>query len=288
MKDLRVTAVVLTHNRKQEVLRTIGRLASLPEQPDIIVVDNGSTDGTSNSIAENYPGVHVIRLEQNIGAAGRNAGMLRATTPYVALCDDDTWWNPGSLTLAADVLDNHKLVAVVTAKVLVGPEELEDQTCRRMAESPLPRRAGLPGPAILGFLAGASLVRRDALLKAGGFEPRLFLGGEETLLAYDLAEAGWAMLYLSTALVHHFPSQNRQAEDRRRLLLRNALWVAWLRRPVTGVWRGNRPRLRACLGRSSPRPRLDRSGTRDPLGPTTAQGAFRSGGQSDTSARSGR
>jgi GT2 family glycosyltransferase len=231
-----ITAVVLTYNRRKEVLRTLACLAALPERPRIIVIDNGCTDHTSSHVARRYPDVTLIRLEENQGAAARNVGMQRAPTPYVALCDDDTWWSPGSLQRAADVLDAHHDVAVITGKVLVGPKEVEDPTCRLMAESPLIRNADLPGPAVLGFLAGASLVRREAVLEAGGFLPKFFLGGEEALLTYDLAEAGWTLLYLPSAVVHHFPSALRHVEGRRRCLLRNQLWVAWMRRPA----------LRAC------------------------------------------
>ena len=54
---------------------------------------------------------------------------------------------------------------------------------------------------------------------------------------YDLAEAGWSMVYLSTAVVHHHPSSTRDSAGRRRLLSRNALWTAWLRRPFPSACR---------------------------------------------------
>jgi hypothetical protein len=86
-------------------------------------------------------------MERNIGAAARNAGVQKSDTPYVALCDDDTWWAAdGSLRRAADVLDTHDQVAVVTAQVLVGPDQREDPACALMAKSPLHRPAGFPGP----------------------------------------------------------------------------------------------------------------------------------------------
>jgi GT2 family glycosyltransferase len=227
----------LTHNRSHEVLRTVERLAQLPEDPAIIVVDNASSDGTAARIADRYPAMKILRMDSNMGAAARNAGIQHATTKYVALCDDDTWWTVGSLGSAADAMDRHAQVAVVTARVLVGADQHEDPTCRAMAESPLPRSADLPGLAILGFLAGASMVRRSAFLQVGGFEPRFFLGGEEALVAYDLVEAGWSMLYLADATVRHMPSSHRDDALRRRYLVRNALWLAWMRRPYASAWR---------------------------------------------------
>ena len=167
--DGRLTVVVLTHNRVYEALRTIGYLMRLAENPAIIVVDNASSDGTAACIARQFPTVQILRMDVNIGAAARNAGIRHATTEYVALCDDDTWWTDGSLACAADVMDRHPRVAIVTARILVGPDQREDPTCRAMAHSPLPSSLDSPGPAILGFLAGASMIRRSAFLQVGGF-----------------------------------------------------------------------------------------------------------------------
>src|SRR5581483_5401490 len=143
--------------------------------PEIVVVDNGSTDGTAAAVRQRFPMVRCLRLARNRGAAARNAGVQACRRPYIALCDDDTWWEPGSLRRAADLLDAHPSLAVLTARVLVGTEDRLDPTCAAMAASPLPAPPGLPGAAILGFLAGASVVRRAAVLAAGGFEPRFFL-----------------------------------------------------------------------------------------------------------------
>lgn len=94
---------------------------------------------------------------------------------------------------------------------------------------------GLPGTAILGFLAGASVVRRAAFLEAGGFDPRYFIGGEEELLALDLSARGWRMVYVPDIVVEHAPSQVRDRGARSRLVARNALYTALLRLPWAEV-----------------------------------------------------
>src|SRR5262245_15594133 len=101
--DPRVSVVIITHNRKEEVLTTLGHLSRLPERPPILLVDNGSSDGTAAAVAAHFPGVQVVPAGGNLGAAGRNLGVRRAPTPYVAFCDDDTWWEPGALARAADL-----------------------------------------------------------------------------------------------------------------------------------------------------------------------------------------
>ncbi len=162
-----------------------------------------------------------------------------------ALSDDDTWWMPGSLERAIAVLDQHTRVAVVCARVVVGHARRPDAISAVMAASPLP--AGpVPLPRLLGFLAGASVVRRDAFLEVGGFCPRLFLGGEEELVAIDLRTHGWDLVYLEEAVVQHFPSACRDDRARRSLLLRNALWTTWLRWPAAaGLRRTGRLLLQA-------------------------------------------
>jgi GT2 family glycosyltransferase len=245
--DPRISVVLLTHNRCDEVLRTLGHLAALPEKPQIVVVDNGSTDGTASILARRYPHIELVETGRNLGAAGRTLGLQRAKTPYVALCDDDTWWEPGSLAKAADLFDTHARLAIVTGQVLVGPENRLDPICTELDQSPLPDDDELPGRPLLGFLAGASVVRRSAILDAGGFEPRFFIGGEEELLAADLAAKGWAIRYIPQLTVHHHPSLQRDGVSRRWALTRNALWFAWLRRPWPSALRRT-----VELARSSP------------------------------------
>jgi GT2 family glycosyltransferase len=119
--------------------------------------------------------------------------------------------------------------------VLVGAARREDPTSARMAASPLSNALGVEGSAILGLLGSACRVRRDAFLAVGGYEPRFFLGAEESLLAADLAAAGWRMAYVPAATVCHAPSPLRDNVARRRLEARNALWFACLRRPPAVV-----------------------------------------------------
>ena len=232
-RERRVTVVMLTHNRRVEMLAALERVRALPEAPHTIVVDNGSRDGTAEHLSRRFLDVEIVRLPDNRGAAGRNAGAERASTRYVAFSDDDTWWAPGALRRAADLLDRHPALALITARILVGPDNREDAACAAMAMSPLSADAGLPGVPVLGFVAGASVPRREAFLSVGGYEPRLFLGGEEQLVATDLVAAGWALAYVPDVEAHHHPSRSRDASRRRVLLMRNALWFAWLRRPAS-------------------------------------------------------
>ncbi len=230
--EAQVAVVIATRNRRACLLATLRRLEALPERPPIVVVDNASTDGTPGAVARAHPQVELLALERNAGAAGRTAGIRRAGTPYVALADDDSWWAPGTLAHAAELFAGHPRLAVLAARILVGPEEREDPTCAEMARSPLTTELELPGRSVLGFLACGAIVRRAAYLEVGGFHGRLGVGGEETLLAIDLRRGGWGLAYVPALVAHHHPPHDRAEAERRRALARNELWTAWLRRPL--------------------------------------------------------
>lgn len=229
--DERVTVVVISHNRREELNRTLRRLAALPEEPPVIVVNNASTDGTERMVRTLYPEVTLLTPATNLGAAGRNHGVRLAATPYVAFCDDDTWYEPGGLRRAANLLDAHPGLAVVTAGIAVEHDGRPDDICAEMAASPLDRTRGAPGSPLLSFLAGASIVRRHAFLATGGFSTRLWPGREEELLASDLLRAGWQLTYVPDVVAHRYAPRLRDAQLDRRYGIRNTLWFTWLRRP---------------------------------------------------------
>ena len=241
------SVVIVTRDRRPELLRTLERLAALPERPEVTVVDNGSHDGTPAAVAAAQPGVRVIALGADHGAGARTTGVLAAEGPYVAFCDDDSWWAPGALARAAELLDAHPAVGLLAARVLL-PGGRPDPTCAAMAASPLPPRPGLPGPRVLGFIACGAVVRRAAYLAAGGFHPRWGVGGEELPLALALADRGWDLVHVPELVAHHHPSGRRDAGRRMAVATRNDLWSAWTRRPARSALRATAAELAAVAG----------------------------------------
>lgn len=224
--------VVVTMDRRDELLVTLAHLSDLPERPAVIVVDNGSGDGTADAVRAAHPSIDVVELPHNLGAPARDVGVVRAVTPYVAFADDDSWWSPGSLARAADVLDAHPSVGLVAAQMLVGPEEHLDPVSAEMAASSVPLPGCVPGRGVVGFLSCGAVVRRSAFLEVGGFDDLLFFLGEEALLAYDLLAAGWALTYLDEVVAHHHPSAARDPHARQVRQARNELLFQVMRRPA--------------------------------------------------------
>lgn len=174
MTDSRIAVGIITRDRRDELLATVARLRALPEQPQVVVVDNGSSDGSGAALRAAHPDVEVLEA--------------------------------------------------------VGRAEQVDPVCEQMRRSPLPRADDAVGPALLGFVACGVVVRAGAFLDAGGFRPEV--GGEEELLAMDLATEGWQLAYVDDIVAHHHPSRSRDPQGRRRRQEVVALWTALQRRPI--------------------------------------------------------
>lgn len=238
--------VIATRDRAGELAHTLGRLAEL--DAPIIVMDNGSSDDTVRRVRREFPRVEVVALPGNAGAIARNLGVRRARTPYVAFCDDDSWWAPDAFDRAEELFDRHPRLGLLAGRTVVEPSGRIDPICREMADSALGTPPDLPGPAVLGFLCCAAIVRRSAFLRAGGFHPVLFFRGEERLFSWDLAAAGWACAYVDAVVAHHQPSTSRPAGSAgRRTALRNDLLTTWLRRPLPVAASAARALARSAL-----------------------------------------
>jgi GT2 family glycosyltransferase len=253
--DGRVAVVMITRDRRDSAVRTVRRLRALPERPPVIVVDNGSADGTAAAL-RGMDGVTVAASRDNLGSAGRTVGVTMAATPYVAFADDDSWWAPGALARAAELFDRHPRLALLVARTLVGPEEREDPVNALLAAAPFGRPADLPGPTAAGFLACAAVVRQEPFLAAGGFHRRYGVGGEERLLALDLLRRGCGVAYVPAVVAHHHPAPGPERAGRRVRQARNDLWTVWLRRRWPTVLAATVRAARTADGRAALRAAL--------------------------------
>jgi GT2 family glycosyltransferase len=241
-----VGVVIASRDRRDSLLRTLGRLAELPERPPVVVVDNASADGTAAAVRARFPAVEVLVLAENRGIGARNLGATRLHTAAVAFSDDDSWWEPGALALAAERFRRFPRLGLLAAQVLVGERRALDPISAAMRGHGPP---GLPGPAVDGFVACGAVVRRCAFEAAGGFCERFFIGGEEALLGLELRRLGWDLAYDHAVVAIHDPHRGERP-DRDWRTLRNDLWTSWLRRPPAVAARDTGSLLREAL--SSP------------------------------------
>jgi hypothetical protein len=227
----RVTVVVLTRNHVRQTVDTVARLIALPEHPRVIVADNGSTDSTIGLLASLFPQVRIVQGLRDLGMAGFNRAVALAHTEYVACCDDSTWFAPGALARAAQLLDANPGVAVLNACVADADEREIHPACLMFAATS-PGGDGLPGPALANFMAGACIFRVSVFRALGGYEERLSRGGAEELAALDVLSAGHSIVYCENALAHREPLYRWFTRTQQCTLARNSAWVAWMRLPA--------------------------------------------------------
>ena len=244
------TFVIATRDRAPELIAVLLRLLDTTPCP-IVVVDNASSDdsvGRATQLGHTSGGrLRVVPLQRNVGAVARNIGVTQAETPFIAFCDDDSWWESAAIPAAEGLFARHATVGLLAGRTVVEPDRGDDPMVAELAASPLGHVDGLPGPSILGFLACTSIVRRTAFLGVGGFSPILEFRGEERLLAWDLAAAGWDICFCPQLVAHHRPSVTRPSDARQRArAMRNDVLTTWLRRPVGDCLRAARSFARAA------------------------------------------
>jgi hypothetical protein len=133
-----------------------------------------------------------------------------------------------------------------------------------MKNSPLDA-PGLPGPSLIGYIACASVFRTSLYRAFGGYGPRLFIGGEETLVSLDVLSSGFAIVYVEELVLHHFPSPLRDSALRRRMVARHA-WVAWIRLPLREAWVCTATGISRHASRRKPRTRCHGADCRNAMG----------------------
>lgn len=219
VQRLPITIVIATHNRRDELINTLAMIDRGEPVAEIVVVDNASTDGTSEAVSQNFPSMRLIRLDFNHGVPAFGVGVAASTQPYVFLLDDDA--TPAAGTLAAVVarLEAAPDVAVVACHVV---DTEGDTVTERWPVHPL-----------CFWGCGAGLRRRALEDQPYCFDPRLFLHGTEMDLAVRLYARGHLVEYLPQSIVHHrFSPTNRTTARRMYFLTQSAAWFAVKHLPV--------------------------------------------------------
>jgi GT2 family glycosyltransferase len=195
-----------------------GCLESLHKQDlldfKIVVVDNGSTDSSIQFIKSHYPEVELIELTRNVGfAKAVNMGIEKSTTPYIAILNNDTSVYREWLSTLLDKIESLPPdIAGVSPKMLrMDDRGVVDDAGDELSwyGSATKRGRGEPASAycdeveVFSPSGGASLYRREFLVKTGGFDPDFFAYLEDVDLGLRGRLLGYRYLYLPTAKVLH-------------------------------------------------------------------------------------
>lgn len=214
-----LSVIVLSYNRRASLLET---LKSLEEGPitrisEVIVVDNGSTDGSVPTVREQFPGVKLISLQNNSGVHGFNIGVEAAHGECVLILDDDSQPEPISLELALKHLAARPDIAAITLL----PRHPESGRPEWPSASQLNKpRDNWP------MMGCGNLIRRQAWLRVGGYERSYFLYRNDADLALKLLGAGMGVHFNPAWVVwHDSPAAAAKTERWLRLATRNWVWM---------------------------------------------------------------
>lgn len=186
--------------------------AAAPEATEVVVVDNGSTDGSVEWLGAEHPDVKVIALPDNEGyAEANNIGVRECTGDVVLLLNNDTEVEPDALKRLLEVFEDPTVGACQAMLMIMQTPELVDSAGSFLTATGVlyhfghrgPRPAA-PEPFPVFSAKGAALaVRKRAIDEVGLFDPRYVFYFEETDLCWRLWLAGWRVVVEPRATVLH-------------------------------------------------------------------------------------
>jgi hypothetical protein len=181
--------VIVTHNRKDALLRTLSilhRNHSLPPGSwDAWVVDNGSTDGTIDAVRQAFSHVNIIARSTNEGVWARSYAFDKAAGEYLILLDDDSYPIDDAAARSIEYLDMNSQCAAVVGRIVLPDGSLE--ACAM--------------PTVM--LSGAVCIRRSVLNKLGGFRREFFRKAGEYDLSFRIWQAGYTIERFEDVVYRH-------------------------------------------------------------------------------------
>jgi len=220
------SVVILHWNRRHFLQRSLSALHEAPPSRyrlEIIVVDNGSTDGSQAMVGAEFPTVQLIENRVNLGSAeGRNVGLRAARGEFILLLDNDTIVSPAQLDPLLDMIRAHPEAGLVVC-MKVDPRGLPLYTHHIPVPADLnmwfflvtelsliemgravkrflhwgdavPRE--IPDVIEIPYVGGAlMLVRATAVREVGGLDGNIFFYGEDFDWCYRFRQRGWKILY---------------------------------------------------------------------------------------------
>jgi len=252
-RQARVSVVIVVWNAKKFVLEC---LATLREHcgavcSEVIVVDNASTDGTPDLVAELYPEFHLIRNAENLGfAKANNIGIAHSSGDYVCLVNSDVKFVDDCVSPMIEYLSRNPSVGMVGPKMLLADGRVWRSTMRfPTLWNQVARATGLdlafkrsrwfggllmsdfdhcttaPVEVLNGWFV---VVRRSALDRVGLLDPQFFMYGEDVDWCYRFHQAGEGVVFFAEAgAIHYGGASSSNAPLRFYLELYRATWQYW-------------------------------------------------------------
>ncbi|MCM1067176.1 MAG: glycosyltransferase family 2 protein [Muribaculaceae bacterium] len=214
-----ISLVILTCNQRELTLRCLASLRDFLVEPvcELILVDNGSTDGTAEAVAKAFPAVRIVRLASNMGvAAGRNAGLREATGKHLMILDNDTLAAADTIFGLSAYLTRHPEVGLVAPR-LISPDgevqtsfkgypglgtKLRNVLGRRRDVAPEADRPDTPFEPFY-LIGAAQMFPREVYERAGGLDEHIFFGPEDADFCMAVRRQGLKVVYYPRLTIVH-------------------------------------------------------------------------------------
>jgi hypothetical protein len=221
------SVVIVSWNTKQHLLNCISSLANQSGIKEVIVVDNGSTDGSPEAVEKQFPQVKLIRNKENLGfAKANNIGMRASTGRYLCLINSDVIVQNGCIEKLAEFMDANPSVGISGPKIL-NPDGSLRVSCRHFPSiwnnlcqvlgfnKLFPKSVFFSEPFMkywahdemrkVDALSGCFwMVRRKALDEVGLLDEDFFFYGEDVDWCRRFHKAGWDVVFYPQAEIIHF------------------------------------------------------------------------------------
>jgi N-acetylglucosaminyl-diphospho-decaprenol L-rhamnosyltransferase len=275
--------VTVTYSPGSHLDRFLSSLTVATDRPvQVVLADNGSTDGSPEEAVERYPGTRLLRTGGNLGygsAVNRAVATIPADHPYVLVANPDVVWAPGSIDVLLDAAQRWPGAGTL-GPLIRDPDGAVYPSARHL---PSLIRGGMhavvgfawkanpwtktyrqehvePSERPVGWLSGACLlIRRTAFEQIGGFDERYFMYMEDVDLGDRMGRAGWLNLYVPGSEILHDkghstgrePARNLRAHHDSTYIYLSDRHIGWWQAPLRWTMKGAlRVRARAAVRKS--------------------------------------
>lgn len=253
MAELSQLSIIIVSWNVRELLAAC--LASLPRGPQVIVVDNASSDGSAAVAREQHPHACLVANTENRGfTGGNNDGLKHAVGDFVLFLNPDTVVDEDALPLMVAYMESHPTVGVVGPQLRYGNGSLQSSRRRfptlttalfestpldwhwPAALNPWARRYRMEDESAdriqeVDWLVGAALLtRREVLEQVGLFDEGYFMYSEELDWQRRVRQAGWKVVYLPDAIITHFEGKSSEQAPAARHIHFNSSKVLYFRK----------------------------------------------------------
>lgn len=237
----KVSAIIVNYNTKDILLDCIKNLQNSEHTDlEIIVVDNGSTDGSYEAVKENFPEVKAIKSENKGLAAGSNLGYSNATGDYILYLGSDAFPKENTISGMVEYFEANSSVGAATSKLVLRDGTLDMDSHRGFPTpwaafthfSKLNKifpKSKIFNQYFLGWedmsttheidllISHFMMIRRETLEKVGPWDETFFVYGEDVDMCYRIKQAGYKIMYLPQFETLHYKGASvgirKQSQD---------------------------------------------------------------------------